>query len=477
MFACRLFGSIAAAVFLAGASPSPSRQSSVESRTPVLRVSGRSFIDPAGRVVVLRGVNLSGGAKVPPFVALTDESQLDRLAVVGFNALRLVFIWEAYEPFPGGYDEAYLARMKAVARAAWERGLYVIVDLHQDGFSRSLSRGSGDGFPLWAVSSRATATTPDNGPRCKRWPILMMTDPGMHRSFSDFYADRAGVRSRYLGMVGRIAAGFAECPGVVGYDLMNEPWGDERQEIAPFHRDAVAAVRAEHPSAIMFIEGHVSTNTGRQTRLERPPFENMAYAPHYYHPATIFRNSWRGGTDAIECAFERMEGKAREWGVPFFLGEFGIAADADAASGYTEAIYQRLDEVLASGAQWNYCPTWNPRDKDGWNAEDFNIFRPDGSLRPNFADRPFPRKVAGTPIRFQFRFASYPRGDHSIEFTWNHDPIRGETEIYVPRRLFPRHSSLLIKGFGATCRRDETGRLLLCRASQPGIVWVRLSAE
>ena len=35
------------------------------------------------------------------------------------NAVRLLFLWEAYEPERGEYDEAYLGRMVAIARAAW----------------------------------------------------------------------------------------------------------------------------------------------------------------------------------------------------------------------------------------------------------------------------------------------------------------------------------------------------------------------
>lgn len=453
-----------------GPLPSP------QCREPVLRVTGRHFTDPAGRVVILRGVNLSGGAKVPPFHHVSDVSCLDRLPALGFNVIRLVFIWEAFEPSPGVYDETYLARMQSIADAAWERGLYVIVDIHQDGFSRNLSRGSGDGFPLWAISRRATAAKPDNGPGCKAWAVFMATDPGMHRSFADFYSDAAGVRSRYLLMLGRVAEAFVACPGVIGYDLINEPWGDERTEIAPLYRDAARVVHGVDPTAILFLEGHVTTNCGLQTKLPRPEFGNVVYAPHYYQPTTIYRNGWRGRTWTIDRAFANMEEKAEEWGVPLFLSEYGAPAEADQAGEYVRALHDRLDNALASGTQWNFTPTWTEDAKDGWNTEDFNILSPDGHPRPNFNDRPYPRSVAGSPVRFHYHSAAPPAQGHHLDFTWDHRPESGLTEIHVPGRLFPPDSVLTVEGEGASVWRVEDRQLLVCRSTRPGTTRVRLTA-
>jgi endoglycosylceramidase len=442
--------------------------------TPLLRTVGRHFIDRQGRVVILRGVNLSGDAKVPPFLPCSSTADLDRIAELGFNAVRMLFVWEAYEPVEGVYNDAYLAQLQQIAAAAWARGIYVIVDIHQDGFSRHTSRGAGDGFPRWAVSRRGTPAIPDNSARCRNWPILMAADRTTHRSFDDFYANVRGVRSRYLMMLARVSGAFARTPGVVGYDLLNEPWGDERLEIGPLYRDAGEIIRAQHPGALLFLEGHVTTNCGVATRLPRPASANVVYAPHYYRPLTIALNRWHGMTLGMNHAFRTMTATAQEWNAPLFLGEFGVAAEARGACDYSAAIYDRMDACLASGAQWCYSPRWNDRDKDGWNGEDFSILDSRGAVRPSFRPRPYPRHTAGQPIAFRYDDGRSSGGHASFVFSWEHRPEIGATEFFVPSSIFPSGASIEVSDPGLICSRDEARQVLLCQGARPSVVSVKM---
>jgi endoglycosylceramidase len=438
---------------------------------PVLRTCGRNFVDTNGRVVILRGINLAGNSKVPPFLPLSDPSQLDVLPGLGFNVIRLVFIWEAFEPQRGVWDLRYLAMMRSIAEAAWARGMYVIIDFHQDGFSRFASRGSGDGFPAWAISPRSAACNPDNWPRCWDWTWRMMTDTCMHKSFKDFYANTTGVRTRYLDMVQTVAQVCSQVPGVIGYDVINEPWGDERQELYPLYRDAAQVIRSVHPNAILFLEGHIATNTGLQTKLPRPKLENVAYAPHFYKPATIVQNAWNGLTITIDRAFAHMNQKASEWDVPLFVGEYGVPAEARGGGDYLAYLHDRLDDTVASGAQWNYTPGWTHQTKDGWNGEDFSLLDASGRPRPSFRRHPYPRAVAGVPGAFRYVEDTNVR---AMAFQWQHCPERGETEIHLPGPLFPSSSTIVVEPADVMTYRDEARQLLICRATRATTVSVKV---
>ncbi len=454
----------------------PPPRSARTAHAPGLRIAGRHFVDEQGRVVILRGVNLSGDAKVPPFSPSVEPKDLDLLRDFGFNVIRLLFLWEAYEPVPGVYNHAYTNEIRSVVESARERGIATIIDFHQDGFSRFTSRGAGAGFPRWAVSPRGRPSKPDNGMGCKNWAILMATDPTTHKSFADFFSDRHGVRTRYLAMVSRVAAIFARSPGVIGYDPLNEPWGDERTELAPLYRDAAQAIHAAHPSAILFLEGHLSTNCGIKTRLPRPDYGSVAYAPHYYRPITVALGRWHGTTLGMNRAFTNMTETAREWDTPLFLGEFGVCAESVRAGDYVDAVYDRLDSALASGAQWNYTPRWNDRTKDGWNAEDFNIIHPSRTPRPNFRPRPYPRATAGTPLRFRFEDDGPSGTPRRFELDWSHEPDRGETEIFVPNGLFPAGSIIESPASGVTWYRDLVRQVLVCRAHTAMTIHLRVTA-
>lgn len=444
--------------------PSPT----AETRMPPVQVSGRQFVDAQGRVVVLRGINVSGDSKVPPFYGVTAASQLDPLPAWGLNTLRLLFTWEAFEPAPCDYEESYLQYYEQVTRWAAQRGLYVIVDFHQDAFSRFSTGGCGEGFPAWAVHSSIPLQEPLNDERCESWGTQMLVDFSHHRSWHHFHRDTEGARTRFLAMVERVAQRMAQHSNVIGYDVLNEPWGTN-SELLNLYQDAGAVIRRQDPQAMLFIPPHAFLSSGLVGNgIPRPNLDNFAYAPHYYDPIMITFKWWLGNSSAWPLNI--MWRQAEDWDVPMMLGEFGAPANTRGGAAYISQIYDWLDSTQASSAHWNYTPNWNADTKDGWNHEDLNITDDTGELRSNFAVRPYAVATAGEPQSLQV-------SDTGLEFHWQHDPTQGATELFIPPLWWQQGISVdLQAGFEDGCERQ--GNHLVCRLqqAQPALLRVELDA-
>lgn len=450
---------------------------------PELRVIGRNFVDAQDRVVILRGLNVAGNAKVPPFIPFRNLAMLDPLPGFGANVIRLLFNWEAYEPEPGQYDEDYLAWVSSAAAAAWARGLYVIIDLHQDGYSRFLAQGCGEGFPRWAIPWYIPLSLPDNGLACGSWGLRMSLDPLQHATWNGFYQDAFGVRSRFLALWQRLVRRFSQIRGVIGYDLLNEPWGWETSEIGPLYDDLARVIRREDPEAILFIEPHIAVGIGvAQTALPRPDFGNVAYAPHLYDPMVIALGRWDGkSTQVLDLALARAAAKSAEWNVPLIFGELGVSGTLSNGRAFMDAQYDRLNARFASAVQWAYTPGWNPETLDGWNFEDFSIVDNAQRLRRNFRIRPYAQKIFGEPLRMDEERAA---DGSTLAFTvsWR-QPLGGAaTEIFCPATTVfgAQRVGIHATGDGLACDYDprvgaESDRVI-CRATGQGVMTVTLSA-
>jgi len=274
-------------------------------------------------------------------------------------------------------------------------------------------------------------------------------------------------------MIGRVASALASHPGVIGYDLLNEPRGDEVMDLGPLYNEAAAVIRSASPDAIIFVSPQAITAVGGPTHLPRPSFDNFAYSPHYYDVSVTALHDFSGGT--LATPFQTMCGQASSWGVPLVLGEFGATPSTGHIGDYLDAVYAGLDGCLASGQQWVFTPGWTPAAKDGWNAEDFSIVDDQGVVRASFRARPYPRRVTGRPTRFSAPSGALPvKG--AVELDWDNDPAAsGPTEIFVPAAMFGVTSLALARqGAGLGC--TQMGDLVTCQSASAGAMSVKISA-
>ena len=62
----------------------------------------------------------------------------------GFNLVRLGVMWEAVETAPGVYNQTYLSEVDKLITKLGEKGIYTLVDAHQDVLARQIC---GEGMP------------------------------------------------------------------------------------------------------------------------------------------------------------------------------------------------------------------------------------------------------------------------------------------------------------------------------------------
>jgi endoglycosylceramidase len=425
-----------------------------------LHCDGRWIRDDLRRVRIFRGANVSGRSKLPPFLPFEDPAWFDQLAGWGWNAVRLLVIWEGLEPERGVYDDAYLAKLKALAIAAGERGLHVIVDFHQDLFSRELG---GDGAPSWTLPRQATATPG------RSWFFRYLTRPTVQRAFERFWRDADGLRTSMLTCVRRVMRVMAEVPAVIGYDVFNEPMGSigallggalERRSLPAYYEACVHARDELDPTRLLFIEPSPLAAFGAPVRLPRMQAPNVVFAPHIYDASAILAGRYVPALSLFPASLTRLERSARRLEMPLFIGELGVLNGTHGGERMMEDEGRLLDRAFASWTVWHY----NPTELD-WNDEAASIVAPGGGDRPwtNALIRPYPRAIAGEPIRW----------DSGRETPWRltYRPVGdAPTEIVIPARWASAGCRVRVEGADSRRFGEQGGTLLIDKPRSETVV-------
>ena len=167
-----------------------------------------------------------------PFPEADADRWFSELSRLGFNAVRLLTNWESIQPYrPGtcggrdGYDEAchdlaYLAYYERLVEKAADHGLYVLVDMHQDVFSRHLfayyneapSHGEPGSLEHTVLSLLPPYTDWVRGHGAPRWvveaclPEKDLDSPywGMFRAFGGFKDDRGRLNLKAVDAINRL---------------------------------------------------------------------------------------------------------------------------------------------------------------------------------------------------------------------------------------------------------------------------------
>jgi endoglucanase len=230
---------------------------------------------------------------------MTDRDW-DRIKALGFNVVRLPFIYNLIEDENNPYNlrpDAWQYLDQAISKAA-QRGIYVILDLHGAAGSQGTEHHSGCAGRNWYWN-------------------------GGNGQPASYYQDRTAWLWQ------QIAARYRDNNTVAAYGLLNEPWGTNANTLADNLYFLAQQVRSVDPAHIIILHGHTS-GIGAFGNPASRGFSNMAFEMHFY--PGIF--GWRDNDDPtlvhsdwLHCS-PQGTGEVCDWNsqitnlqTPFLIGE------------------------------------------------------------------------------------------------------------------------------------------------------------
>jgi aryl-phospho-beta-D-glucosidase BglC (GH1 family) len=334
------------------------------------------------------------------------KNELDLMKELGFNIVRLPVIWKALEPSPNPNldillpeGERYLTLISRVIAALSSRGLFVVIDFHQDIAHEVYG---GDGFPDWALAIDGIHVRPPQADfKDTRWWLHYYQTPfSKHdvlvrhtlRSFwqnhlfstelsqEDLETKTAKIprthMERTIGSTARFFQNQEVRSAILGYELFNEPHPVgidksefERQVLPLFYSNVSTEIRRSlngtkgDDKAFIFIEPRMDWNI---YAADGPEFDSINFTKtpttlldtsnlvtksgvfsfHYYDPWTLFWASVHLGDSMIKKQQEwpnefhmMIEGATSRNLIPF-LTEFGGSQDWQFDTDLKPVVYQ-----------------------------------------------------------------------------------------------------------------------------------------
>lgn len=413
--------------------------------------------DEYGRTLILHGMSTSNFSKFSPdHLPWITENDVEREASYGFNVSRYVISWNAIEPEKGMYNEDYLN--KTVERIEWytKRGIYVLLDMHQDLYS-GVFGGGGNGAPAWAVRTNGIPIGTYNFGDL--WYLQYLT-PEVIAAFQNFwkYEDpNKDLQDHYIKMWLKVIERVKDNPYVIGYELMNEPHpGDgsmlnngyfAKIQLKAFYDRLIKAIREIDQEKWIFFEPEFFMVTGFGYKSDLPQVQDfrngpprLVFSPHIYPPGMEAGANY-GPLDkgTIGEWRKNREQDMEKHRASLFCTEFGGKNDRpQTSSKYLDDFCNMMDQMRSGWAAWSHdiFPMIG--------SVNYNLFREDYSEHATFNSlvRAFPRATAGYLRRFKFDSSSKR---FNMSFVSN-TSIGQPTEIVLPERHYPQGFTIEIKG-------------------------------
>ncbi|CAF3853837.1 unnamed protein product [Rotaria sp. Silwood1] len=354
------------------------------------------FIDEYGRVRIFHGVNVV--YKVPPYLpdlthfdpqnSLTDDD-LNNLHQWGFNVIRFYTSWMGVNPTSEiDIDQEYLSQLSTAIQMMENKGIYALLDCHQDVFSRYFC---GEGVPDWIANKLGDTVVksfplpiaanisrePDTGypklDECLERPFFeyYFTEAVMN-GFKMLYTNGNGALDSFASFWRTVANTFVNRSSVLGYELINEPPFAElvdivqigqvdRVYLTPMYKKLHEVIRQVDDKHIIFFEPCVADllQTGFKEGPGGVDYNNrQAFSYHVYCINVTKQGDQNSDVvcdidDALLISLRYEEAKKKKFG-GMMLTEFGAVSNSTEGIKEISRITGLADAFLQSWSYWQF---------------------------------------------------------------------------------------------------------------------------
>lgn len=283
---------------------------------------------------------------------------MDAIAARGFNLLRLSLFWEQLEPQQGDFDQAYLDDIDAVITAA---------EATASGWSSASTRThsgrpSAAWHPPWATKDDGLPFEPTGS---------FLTDylqPGVQAAWENLYGDPE-IRAAQANAWTHVAAEYADHPNVIGYDLLNEPFGKIREgedlltaakrvesvQLTAMYQRLTGAIRTVDARSWMFIEAPNLASLGISTSLgrvddERVVFSSLVQHRHRVRDLQRFRRPQRLQPRLLRGWATAIATYTDTYPVPMMVGEWGVPTPYPGIDRYIAEVLETMEATTSGWA-------------------------------------------------------------------------------------------------------------------------------
>eukprot|EP01084_Bolivina_argentea_P073843 133969_1 len=421
------------------------------------------IVDEYSRESFFHGVNIV--YKIHPYLPPTDkftndsfsEEDMKILNSLGQNIIRLGVLWVGTEPNKTEYNLTYIQAATDIISTSYDSyNISTLIDSHQDVYSEAFCA---DGYPIWACQpirwnfpeplSPAYNDTVNHIPTsqdCRQHPwASYYTTFDTCESFQRLYDNYNGLRDSFTSYWQLLSNKFKNVDGIVGFELMNEPWVGNMYEnpllmypgvadkinLQPFYDKVAPVIHQVDNERIVFFESVTWTDEFNDT-WDEAGFDHVP-GGDIYSNKSVFSFHYYDDSPNIGSEnkyFSKRTSDGIRWNSTSMLTEFSIINNGQSEGKYKQMMKTMdfCDEYFVSWIGWTFKGFGGNANAYGGDTLLIN-----GSVNPMVGaslSRTYAQKVAGHVLQMKFNWSEQPKGNFTLIYEMNTNIYNQPTIIY-----------------------------------------------